>query len=50
MWPRIKIGIAGEKGKSTSKANKREDVKWEALAKGWIKVNFDGSSKGNLEN
>jgi hypothetical protein len=47
MWPRIKIGMAREKGKSTSKSNRMEDVKWEALVEGWIKINFDEASKGN---
>ena len=45
-WPGIKIGVAGSKGKYSSKAYKRDCTKLEAPVEGWIKVNFDGVSKG----
>ena len=47
-WLEIKIGKVGDIGKVNSKARKRVEAKWEIPELGWLKVNFDGASKGNL--
>lgn len=49
-WLGIKIGKAGDTQLANSKAKKREEVKWEAPEIGWLKVNFDGASRGNPGN
>lgn len=35
------------KGNDIIQANPREEVRWECPPRGWMKINFDGASKGN---
>ena len=47
IWPGIKLKWMNDGGCGVKLKVNRKEVKWRPPNKDWIKINFDGASKGN---